>query len=60
MVLYLIIEGFEKMKHMSTLKTYSVENPLNAKKSKDNKEEAEEIKHRLKLIEKAFKKKSFF
>lgn len=45
---------------MSTLKTYSVENPLNAKKSKDNKEEAEEIKHRLKLIEKAFKKKSFF
>jgi hypothetical protein len=45
---------------MSTLKTYEVVNPLIAKKNYDSEEITEEIKQRLKLIEKAFKKKSYF
>jgi hypothetical protein len=48
------------MKHMNTLKTYTVVNPLSPKKDNDNEELSEEIKHRLDLIEKAFKKKKFF
>lgn len=49
---------------MSTLKTYTVDNPLKpAKKPKKNKKSqmpTKEIEYRIKLIEKAFNKRKLF
>ncbi|MFH1327449.1 MAG: hypothetical protein ABIH76_01145 [Candidatus Bathyarchaeota archaeon] len=54
-----IVKKKEDLKKLSTLKTYEMFNPLKSRKNNKEDEESEnlteEIKHKIKLIEKAFR-----